>query len=62
MDPSSGLRPHIGKWVAVKDDDVLVAAETPTAVLAWLSQHDQTADSMFRVPANEAAVGGAAPA
>jgi hypothetical protein len=56
------LRPHIGEWVAIKDDDVLVAAETPAAVLAWLSQHDQTADSMFCVPASEAAAGGAAPA
>ena len=60
--PVERLRPHIGEWVAVKDDDVLVAAETPAAVLAWLSQHDQTADSMFRVPASEAAAGGAAPA
>lgn len=52
----------IGQWVAVKDDDVLVAADTPAAVLAWLTQHHQTADSMFRVPDNEAAAGGAAPA
>jgi hypothetical protein len=60
--PVEQLRPHIGEWVAVKDDDVLVAANTPTAVLAWLSQHDQTADSMFCVPVSEAAAGGAAPA
>jgi hypothetical protein len=61
-DPVERLRPHIGEWVAVKGDDVLVAADTPAAVLAWLAQHDQTADSMFRVPENEAAAGGAAPA
>lgn len=61
-DPVGRLRPHIGEWVAVKDDDVLVAADTPAAVLAWLAQHDQTADSMFRVPETEAAAGGAAPA
>lgn len=61
-DPVEGLRPHIGEWVAVKDSDVLVAADTPAAVLAWLAQHDQTADSMFRVPENETAAGGAAPA
>jgi hypothetical protein len=61
-DPVERLRPHIGEWVAVKDHDVLVAADTPAAVLAWLAQHDQTADSMFRVPENEAAAGGAAPA
>jgi hypothetical protein len=61
-DPVERLRPHIGEWVAVKGDEVLVAADTPTAVLAWLAQHDQTAESMFRVPENEAAAGGAAPA
>ena len=61
-DPVENLRPHIGEWVAVKDDQVLVAAATPTAVLAWLSQHDQQADSMFRVPESEAAAGGTAPA
>jgi hypothetical protein len=61
-DPVERLRPHIGEWVAVKDDDVLVAADTPAAVLAWLAQHDQTADSMFRVPETEAAAGGVAPA
>jgi hypothetical protein len=59
--PVERLRPHIGEWVAVKGADVLVAADTPAAVLAWLAQHDQTADSMFRVPENEAAAGGAAP-
>lgn len=61
-DPVESLRPHIGEWVAVRADDVLVAADTPAAVLAWLAQHDQTADSMFRVPENEAAASGAAPA
>jgi hypothetical protein len=62
LDPVERLRPHLGEWVALKDDDVLVAAATPAAVLAWLSQHDQTADSMFRVPESDAAAGGAAPA
>jgi hypothetical protein len=61
-DPVEALRPHIGEWVAVKGNDVLVAADNPAAVLAWLSQHDQMADSMFRVPETEAATGGAAPA
>lgn len=58
---STCIADAVGKWVAVKDDDVLVAADTPSAVLAWLAQHDQTADSMFRVPENEAAADGAAP-
>lgn len=61
-DPVERLRPHIGEWVALKNDDVLVAADTPATVLAWLAQHDQTADTMFRVPESEAAAGGAAPA
>jgi hypothetical protein len=61
-DPVERLRPHIGEWVAIGGDDVLVSADSPAAVLAWLSQHDQTADSMFRVPENETAASGAAPA
>lgn len=61
-DPVERLRPHVGEWIAIKGDDVLVSADSPAAVLAWLSQHDQTADSMFRVPENETAAGGAAPA
>jgi hypothetical protein len=56
------LRPHIGEWVAVRGEEVLVGAATPGEVLAWLSQHDQQADSMFRVPENETSAGGAAPA
>lgn len=56
------LRPHMGEWVAVKDADVLVAAGTPGEVLAWLSQHDQRADSLFRVPDDELGASGAAPA
>ena len=53
------LRSHIGRWVAVKDDDVLVAADNPATVLAWLSHHGQRADSMFRVPESDADAGGA---
>jgi len=56
------LRPHIGKWVAVKDGEVLVAASTPSEVLLWLARHDLRADSLFQVPTSEEAAGGAAPA
>ncbi len=56
------LRPHIGEWVAIKDDQVLVAAASASEVIAWLSRHDRQADSLFRVPENEAAAGGLAPA
>jgi hypothetical protein len=58
-DPVERLRPHIGQWVAVKDDDVLVAADAPATVFAWLSQHGQHADSMFRVPESDTDASGA---
>ena len=55
------LRPFIGLWVAVRGDEVLVAAPTPKDVVAWLTRHGQRAQSMFRVPDSEQAVAGAAP-
>jgi hypothetical protein len=55
------LRPFIGQWVAVRGDEVLVAAPSPKDVVAWLTQHGQRAQSMFRVPDSEQAVAGAAP-
>ncbi len=50
-----------GQWVAVKDEQILVAAPTPREVVGWLAQHDRRADSMFRVPEDEIAVEGWAP-
>jgi hypothetical protein len=32
---------------------VLVAADTPQAVLEWLERHNQHADAMFRVPRDD---------
>jgi hypothetical protein len=55
------LRPFIGQWVAVRGDEVLVAAPTPKEVVAWLVQHHQRAQSMFRVVDSEQAITGAAP-
>jgi hypothetical protein len=55
------LRPFIGLWVAVRGDEVLVAAPTPKDVVAWLARHGQRAQSMFRVTDSEQAVAGAAP-
>ena len=55
------LRPFIGLWVAVRGDEVLVAAPTPKDVVAWLTRHGQRAQSMFRVIDSEQAVTGAAP-
>jgi hypothetical protein len=55
------LRSFPGQWVAVRDKELLVAASTPKEVVGWLARHDQRADSMFRVPEDELALGGLAP-
>jgi hypothetical protein len=55
------LRPFIGLWVAVRGDEVLVAASSPKDVVAWLAQHGQRAQSMFRVPDSDRAITGASP-
>ena len=55
------LRPFIGLWVAVREDEVLVAAPSPTDIVAWLAQHGQRAQSMFRVPDSDQTITGAAP-
>lgn len=55
------LRPHIGKWVAQKGLEVLVAADTPEEVVDWLHRHDVEADGVFRVPTSPAEVEGAGP-
>lgn len=56
------LRPYIGQWVAVQDQEVLVAAETAAEVVSWLARHERRADSLFRVPEGDHSIGGAAPA
>jgi hypothetical protein len=58
------LRPYVGKWVALAGPtDVLVAADTPEEVSAWLARHEMRANyGMFRVPLSAAEAGGAAPA
>jgi hypothetical protein len=60
-DLAEALKPLAGQWVAVKGEDVMVAAASPHDVVAWLSRHDQRADSMFRVPEDEVAASGLAP-
>jgi hypothetical protein len=59
---AEAMRPFIGKWVAVRDDEVLVAADSPKEVVSWLARHQQKAQSLFRVPESEQAITGAAPA
>jgi hypothetical protein len=55
------LRPLVGQWVAIKDDDILYGAKTPQQLIGWLSEHGQKADSVFRVPEDELAATGLAP-
>jgi len=48
---AEALRPYMGKWVALADPtEVLVAADTPQEVVAWLARHRRRAWGMFRVP------------
>jgi hypothetical protein len=58
---AEALRPFIGQWVAVRGDDVLVAAASPKEVVSWLARHQQQAQSVFRVPQSEQSASGAAP-
>jgi hypothetical protein len=55
------LIPLAGQWVAIKDDDVLHAADTPADLVSWLARHGLRADSMFRVPEDARAETGLAP-
>jgi len=55
------LRTLAGQWVAIKDGDVLHAADTPQHLVGWLGEHGQKADSVFRVPEDELAATGLAP-
>jgi hypothetical protein len=50
---AEALAPYVGKWVALGEPtEVLVAADTPQEVLAWLSKHGRRTSGMFRVPAS----------
>jgi hypothetical protein len=57
------LAPFVGKWVALASPtDLLVAADTPQEVLAWLARHERRAAyGMFRVPRTTDEAEGAAP-
>ena len=60
---AAALEPYIGQWVALAGPtEVLVAADSPQDVLAWLSRHGREASGMFRVPVELADAEGAAPA
>jgi hypothetical protein len=60
---AAALEPFIGKWVALASPtDVLVAADTPQAVVTWLARHERRAEyGMFRVPPSADEAEGLAP-
>jgi hypothetical protein len=60
---AAALAPFAGHWVALRTPtEVLVAADTPQEVLAWLAQHRRQAEyGMFRVPSTIGEAEGAAP-
>jgi hypothetical protein len=47
--------------VAVRGDDVLVAASSPKEVVTWLARHHQRAQAMFKVVDSDQPMTGAAP-
>jgi hypothetical protein len=44
------LRPYRGRYVARKDETVLVDADSPHEVVAWLRDHGIDGATVFRVP------------
>jgi hypothetical protein len=60
---AAALAPFAGKWVALASPtEILVAADSPQEVLAWLARHERRAPyGMFRVPTSEREAEGAAP-
>jgi hypothetical protein len=60
---AAALAPYAGKWVALGGPtEVLLAADSPEDVLAWLSRHGRRAASgMFRVPVSADEAQAAAP-
>lgn len=61
---ADALRPYVGQWVALAGPtEVLVAADSPQEVLAWLARHGRRASyGMFRVPTSVSESEGIAPA
>src|SRR5207249_8796157 len=51
---AAALAPYMGKWVALGGPlEVLVAAETPQEVVAWLARHNRRSSGMLRVPRSD---------
>lgn len=52
------LRPHAGRWVAIREDRLLTAADDAATVVRWLRARGERADQLYRVPRTVAEVGG----
>lgn len=50
LGPADELRPYVGKFVAIEGGRVVVSADSPLDVIAWLRDNGRTAETMFRVP------------
>lgn len=44
------LRPYIGKWVAIKDDEVRYSVDGIIEVVVQIREHGDSTEAMFRVP------------
>ncbi len=55
------MRAFTGEWIAISDHEILYASTTPQALVRWLGNHGQKADSVFRVPEDDLAASGLAP-
>ncbi|MGH8930197.1 MAG: hypothetical protein ACRDZO_06060 [Egibacteraceae bacterium] len=56
---AAALRPYRGRWVAQRELEVLVSADAPEQVMAWLARHNVEGAVVFRVPAQSDDVQGA---
>jgi hypothetical protein len=55
------MRAFTGEWIAIKNGEILHASSTPQALVRWLGNHGQKADSVLRVPEDDLAASGLAP-
>jgi hypothetical protein len=56
------LRRHVGEWVATRGTDLLCAAPDAKSVITWLTEHDERAEAMYKVPENLSQISGTASA
>jgi hypothetical protein len=49
------LRPHIGLYVARRNDEILTSADTPGEVVMWLRERDVRDAIVFLVPVDPVA-------